>query len=105
MKEIHDVFTADTDDEEDPTSLKKLKKQEAQRNLENEVLDFHFNGTKEKIWLASEKRDKLLLTLSKCIRGTKKGERQDDIVAINFKEFHSVTSKLHHALIYIPQEN
>ena len=49
MKVIHDVFPADADAEEDSISLKKLKKQEAQWNLENEVLDFHFNGNNKNL--------------------------------------------------------
>ena len=67
MKVIYDVFPADVDDEEDSISLKKLKKQEAQWNLEKEVLGFHFDGIKKTIWLEAEKYDALLLTISKWI--------------------------------------
>ena len=67
MKGIHDVFPSDTDNEEDSISLKNIKKQEAQRKLEKEVLGFHFDGIKKTIWLAAEKRDVLFLTLSKWI--------------------------------------
>ena len=49
MKVIHDVFPADADAEEDSISPKKLKKQEAQWNLEKEVLDFHFNGNNKNL--------------------------------------------------------
>ena len=49
MNGIHDVFPVDADDEEDYISLKKLKTQEAQENLEKEVLGFQFDGIKKKI--------------------------------------------------------
>ena len=64
---IHDVLPEDADDEEDFISLKKLQKQEAQWNLEKEVLGFQFDATKKTIWLAAKKRDALLITLSKWI--------------------------------------
>ena len=82
---IDDVFPADADDEEDSILLKKLKKQEAHWNLEKEVLGFQFDGIKNKFWLAAEKRDALLLTVSKCIWGENKGQQQDGIGAIDFK--------------------
>ena len=74
VKGIHDVFPSDADDEEDSILLKKLKTQEAQWNLEKEVLGFQFDSIKKKIWLEAEKRDTLLLTISKSIRGKNKGQ-------------------------------
>ena len=94
MKGIHDVFLENADDEEDSISLKNLKKQQAQWNLENEVLGFHLCCIKNTIWLEAKKRDALLLTLSKWIQGANKGQLQDGIGAIKFKSFQSVTSKL-----------
>ena len=67
MKSIREVFPEDSDDEEDPISLKKLKKQESKWNLEKEVLGFHFNGTKKTLWLTAENCDALIITLSKWI--------------------------------------
>ena len=67
MKGINDVFQADTYDKEYSILLKKLKRQEAQWNLEKEVLGFHFDGTKKRIWFAAEKRDALFIKLSKWI--------------------------------------
>ena len=49
MKGINDVFQADTYDKEYSILLKKLKTQEAQWNLEKEVLGFHFDGIKKTI--------------------------------------------------------
>ena len=105
MKGIHDIFPADADDEEDSISLKNLKKQQAQCNLEKEVLVFHFDAIEKTIWLEAEKRDTLLLTISKWVLGENKGQQQDGIGTINFKEFQSITSKLRQAFIYIPQTN
>ena len=51
------------------------------------MLGFQFDGIKNKIWLADKKHDTLLITLSKWIRGEKKGQRQNGIDAINFKRF------------------
>ena len=69
------------------------------------MLGFQFDGIKKKIWLAAKKRDTLLLTLSKWIQCAYKGQQQDGIGAIGFKEFQLVTSKIRHALISIPQAN
>ena len=52
-----------------------------------------------------KKHDALLLTISNLIPGANKGQRHDVIGTINFKELQSVTSKLLHSFIYIPQEN
>ena len=41
--------------------------------FEKEVLGFNFDGVNKTIWLATEKRDALLLTLSKWIKGANKG--------------------------------
>ena len=73
--------------------------------MEKEVLDFQFDGIKKTIWLEAEKRDALLLMLSKWIRGANKGQRQYGIGAIVFKEFQPVTSKIRHSFISIPQKN
>ena len=85
INDIHAVFPADVYGEEDSISLKNLKKQEAQWNLEKEVLGFQFGGIKNIIWLVSEKPDALLLTLSNFIRSANKGQEQDPIGAIGFK--------------------
>ena len=85
MKVIHDIFPADVDDEEDSISLKNLKKQESQWNLQKEVLGFQFDGIKKTIWLEAEKHDALFLTLSKWIQAANNGQRQNGIGAISFK--------------------
>ena len=86
MNGIHDVFPKEADNEEASILLNNIKKQEVQWNLEKEVLGFQFDATKKTIWLAAKKRDALLITLSKWIWGTNKGQQQDGIFAIGFKE-------------------
>jgi hypothetical protein len=44
MTGIHDVFPASEDAEEDPLSLKKLKKLEGQWALHKDILGFMFDG-------------------------------------------------------------
>ena len=57
MSGIHDVFPADTDDDEDPISLKKMKKLEAMWALNKDILGFTFDGIEKTIWLKDSKRD------------------------------------------------
>ena len=45
---IHDVFPADTVDENNPTSLKKMKLLEAMWALEKDILGFSFDGVGKK---------------------------------------------------------
>ena len=78
---------------------------EVQWMFEKEVLGFNFDGVNKTIWLATEKRDALLLTLSKWIKGANKGQGKDGLGAIPFKEFQSVTSTIWHGFISIPQGN
>jgi hypothetical protein len=51
MHAIHDVFPADSDDENDPISLKKLRKKEGEWALLKEMLGFDFDGLKKTISL------------------------------------------------------
>ena len=97
MSGVHSVFPADEDDENDPLSLKKLKKLEGMFALLKEILGFEFDGIEKTIWLAESKRDVLLTTLKGWIRAANKGRS-----GIPFDEFESVLSKLRHAFISIP---
>lgn len=94
---IHDVFPADENDENDPISLKKLKKMEGQFDLEKEILGFDFYGLPKTMILNQNKRELLLTTLHKWIRSASRGR-----MGIHFGEFESVTSKLRHAFISVP---
>ena len=77
MKGIHDVFPEDAYDEEDYIYLKKLKKQEAQWNLEKGVLGFHFDGIEKKNMVGSQKTwrpiDHDIQVGSRCKQGTTTG--------------------------------
>ena len=85
MDGIHDVLPEDADEEEESISLKKLKKQDAQWNLEKEVLVFQLDGIKKTTWLSVEKRDALLLMVLKWIQGSNKRKQQNVIGTITFK--------------------
>ena len=63
MHGIHNVFPPDAADNNDPISLKKLKKLEAMWALTKEILGFEFDEAKKTMWLSSEKWDTLLTIL------------------------------------------
>jgi hypothetical protein len=100
MHGIHDVFPPDGDEENDPISLKKLRKLEAMWALQKEILGFDFDGLKKTMWLAADKRDALLTTLKKWLRGSQRMG-----AGIPLEEFESVLAKLRHAFTTIPEGN
>jgi len=100
MTGIHDVFPADNVAEEDPISLKKLKKLEAMWALQKDILGFTFDGIEKTLWLEEAKRDALLTILASWTKQAQRGKS-----GIPFKEFQSVISKLRHAFISIPAGN
>ena len=53
---IHDVFPADDNDDNDPISLKKLRKHEGRYDTTKELLGFDFDGVHKTMWLAEGKR-------------------------------------------------
>jgi hypothetical protein len=95
---IHDVFPPDNDDENDPTSLKKLLKKEGQWDLLKEILGFDFDGDAKTMQLDEKKREFLLAVLTKWIRTA-----QNKSGGIEFKEFETVIAKLRHAFMCIPE--
>ena len=97
MMGIHDVFPADEDDEEDPISMKKLKKGEGEYSTRKTLLGFNFDGTTKTMWLEEAKREKLLTVLKGWIRMASR-ER-----GIAFTEFRSIIAKIRHAFTCIPQ--
>lgn len=102
MTGIHDVFTPDDDDSNDPISLKKILKGEGEFAMEKDCLGFDFDGEpyKHTMWYEAAKRDELLLNLHGSLRVSK-----DRNCGIPFDVFHSVTGKLRWAFIAIPQGN
>ena len=97
LQGIHDVFPADNNDEEDPISLKKLKKLEAMWALHKDILGFTFDGVEKTIWLEEAKRDTLLTVMAGWLRASERTR-----AGIPFDEFQSVIAKLRHAFISIP---
>jgi hypothetical protein len=95
---IHDVFPPDSDDSNDPTSLKKLLKEEGQWDLLKEILGFEFNGETKTMQLDAKKREFLLAVLTKWIRT---GQHKSG--GIEFKEFETVIAKVRHAFMCIPE--
>jgi hypothetical protein len=98
MHAIHDVFPADSDDENDPISLKKLKKKEGEWALLKEMLGFDFDGLEKTMILSEVKRELLLAILHRWKR-----TMNSKTAAIPFKEFESVLQKVRHAFTAIPE--
>jgi hypothetical protein len=94
---IHDIFPADAVDENDPISLKKLKKQDGEWALWKDMLGFTFDGQSKTVQLEEPKREFLLTILHKWLRGAR---RKSGKVA--FSEFESVVAKVRHAFMSIP---
>ena len=97
MSGIHDVFPVDSEDENDPISLKKLRLLEAMWALEKDILGFGFDGIEKTIWLEEVKRDALLTKLNQWCHSAQNGRG-----GIPFQEFELITSKLRHAFTSIP---
>jgi hypothetical protein len=98
MTGIHDVFPADDDDENNPISLKKLRKAEGEWGLLKEMLGFDFDGLAKTMQLGQGKRELLLAILHKWARTMKSKSH-----GIPFKEFESILQKLRHAFTSIPE--
>jgi hypothetical protein len=98
MHAIHDVFPADQEDENDPISLKKLKKKEGEWALMKEMLGFDFDGIKKTMILSEGKRELLLTILHRWKRTL-----SSKTAGIPFKEFESILQKVRHAFIAIPE--
>jgi hypothetical protein len=56
MTGIDDVFPAAADGNNDPISLKKMKKGESQLSTRKMLLGFEFDGDKKMLWLKQEKK-------------------------------------------------
>ena len=97
MMGIHDVFPSNAVAGEDPISEKKMLKNEAQFDTTKTLLGFDFDGVEKTLWLASEKRDALLLILKSWIRSSARAH-----AGIPFNVFESVTAKLRHAFTALP---
>ena len=96
---IHDVFPANSNDELDPISLKKLLKKEGTWALMKDILGFEFDGSPgaKTIQLEEPKRLMLLQCLQQWIRASR-----DPTAGIPFQEFRSIIAKVRHAFVSIP---
>ena len=97
MHGIHDVFPPDNNDDEDPISERKLKKDESLYDTNKTLLGFDFDGEAKTMWLESAKREKLLTILKGWIRTGKRGA-----AGIPFVTFESTIAKIRHAFQSIP---
>ena len=96
---IYDVFPKDNGDDNNPISLKKLKKLEGLWVLQKDMLGFMFNGMNKTLWLNVSKRDILLTILKGWIRSSR-----GTSIGIPFAEFQSVISKVRHSFTSTRQE-
>ena len=97
MYGIHDIFPPSADDDEDPISLKKLRKKDGSWALVKDILGLTFNGDDKTVWLENDKRDAILTVINGWIRH---GAQRN--FGIPFHEFRSIISKIRHAFITIP---
>ena len=98
---IHDVFPATVEDDDDPNSVKKLKKLDGAWALDKDVLGFDFDGDERTIMLDKPKRDAMIKSLRLWVRqaarlGTNKSFK------IPFKDFQRVVCQMRHACTCIP---
>ena len=96
MYGIHDVFPPDIQNESDPISEHKLRKDGAWA-LVKDILGLTFNGDDKTVWLEEDKRQALLTLVHGWLRASRNATH-----GIPFDEFRSVIYKIRHAFITIP---
>ena len=72
MTGIHDVFSPDAIDSNDPISEKKLIKHEGRYSTQKTLLGFDFDGTVKTMWLEVAKGEKILTILKSWVRAGKR---------------------------------
>ena len=91
---IHDLFPSyKSRPEDDPVSLKKLKKLEGAWMVRKDILGWTFDGKNKTMELEKDKLDKLM-SLTKTALRAKRG--------IPFKEFYSMSGKMRNASQGVP---
>ena len=94
---IHDLFPpSESEPEEDPVSLKKLRKMEGAWMTRKDILGWTFDGKKKTMELKKDKLDKLM-ELTKTALRSKHG--------IPFKRFRKMTGKMRSATQGVPGTN
>ena len=92
MHGIHSVFPANADDDDDPISLKKLKKLDGAWAINKDLLGWTFDGIAKSLELEVEKLDAILATLKSWCRAQ----------MIPFEEFRKTACKVQNATIAVP---
>ena len=90
---IHDIFPPDANDEEDPTSLKKLRKGDGAWALRKDVLGWTFDGENKTVELQEDRVRDLRKGLKDMLRSR---------TAIPLNTFQKVAGKLQHASMGVP---
>jgi len=91
---IHDVFPEGVfSDDDQPVSVKKIKKGEAQWSVLKEVLGWLFDGKNKSIQLPAEKVEKILEAIKAMLRSRS---------GTPFKAFQELMGKLYHASLGVP---
>ena len=87
---IHDVFVENSNDDEDPISLKKAKKGDCQWRPKKEILGFDIDGNpgEHTIVLGKDKRNELLESLTSWLRLAKRNK------GVPWDDFESGIAKL-----------
>ena len=94
---IHDLFPpCPNEPEEDPVSLKKLRKLEGAWMVRKDILGWTFDGKNKTMELEEDKLQKLMATTKSALRA-KQGVR--------FEEFRKMTGKMRHASMGVPGTN
>mmetsp|Transcript_15405 Transcript_15405/g.35256 ORF Transcript_15405/g.35256 Transcript_15405/m.35256 type:complete len:556 (-) Transcript_15405:1075-2742(-) len=94
---IHDIFPASPDDpENDPESLKKLKKREGAWAVRKDILGWELQGKDKTVQLDEGKYDKLM-TLTKEALRSKSG--------MPFNQYEKMLGKMRHASWGVPGSN
>ena len=97
LHSIHDLFPpCPNEPEEDPVSLKKLRKLEGAWMVRKDILGWTFDGRNKTMQLEDAKLTKLMATTKAALR-TRRG--------IPFKEFREMTGKMRHASMGVPGTN
>ena len=94
LHSIHDLFPASkSEPDQDPISLKKLRKGEGAWMVRKDILGWTFDGKNKTMELEEEKRSKLMATTKAALRA-KHG--------VPFKDFNRMTGKMRHAAMGVP---
>ena len=101
MMGIHDVFPPAKLEDDDPNSVKKLKKGDGAWAPGKEILGFDFDGDERTIIFNEKKKEELISILKQWTRLAKK-KQMCGAVRVPFEEFRTVINRLHHAAVCVP---